>query len=82
VPVFGRDFYAPANRVGTFLIDIFYAKSAVTIFFRIARKYAFISFDYKMIFHCYLLYGVTAEIAVKIAQFAGCYSVSYSHEVQ
>jgi hypothetical protein len=33
VPVFGRDFYAPANRVATFIIDIFYAKSAVTIFF-------------------------------------------------
>jgi hypothetical protein len=70
VPVFGRDFYAPANRVGTFLIDIFYAKSAVTIFFRIARKYAFISFDYKMIFHCYLLYRVTVKIAVNIAEFA------------
>jgi len=68
---FGRDFYAPANRVATFIIDIFYAKSAVTIFSRIARKYAFISFDYQMIFHCYLLYRVTAEVAVNIAQFAG-----------
>ena len=71
MPAFGRDFYAPANRVGTFLIDIFYAKSAATIFFRRARKYAFISFDYKMIFHRYLLYRLTAEIAVNIAQFAG-----------
>jgi hypothetical protein len=70
VPVFGRDFYAPANRVGTFLIDIFYAKSAVTIYSRRARKYAFISFDYKMIFHCYLLDRLTAEIAVNVAQFA------------
>ena len=71
VPVVGRDFYAPANRVATFLIDIFSAKSAVTIFSRIARKYAFISFDYKIIFYCYLLYCVTAEVAVNIAQFAG-----------
>ncbi len=70
MPVFGRDFYAPANRVGTFLIDIFYAKSAVTIYSRRARKYAFISFDYKMIFHCYLLDRLTAEIAVNVAQFA------------
>ena len=71
MPVFGRDFYAPANRVATFLIDIFCAKCAVTIFSRLARKYAFISFDDKMIFHCYLLYRVTAKIAVNIAQFAG-----------
>jgi hypothetical protein len=67
VPVFGRDFYAPANRVATFIIDIFYAKSAVTIFSRRASEYAFISFDHKMIFHCYLLYRVTAAIAVNIA---------------
>ena len=71
MPVFGRDFYAPANRVDTFLIDIFYAKSAVTLFSPIARKSVFISFDYKMIFPCYLFYRVTAEIAINIAQFAG-----------
>jgi hypothetical protein len=70
VPVFGRDFYAPANRVATFLIDIFYAKSAVTIFYRKARKYAFIRFDYKMIFPGYLLCHLTAKIAVNIALFA------------
>jgi len=70
VSVVGRDFYAPANRVATFLIDIFYAKPAVTIFSRIARKYAFISLDYKMIFYCYLLYRITAEIAVNVARFA------------
>ena len=70
MPVVGRYFYAPANRVATFLIDIFYATSAVTIFSRISRKYAFISFDYKIIFSCYLLYWLTAEIAVNIAQFA------------
>jgi hypothetical protein len=70
VPVFGPDFYAPASRVATFLIDIFYAKSAVTIFYRIAREYAFIRFDYRMIFPCYLLCRLTAKIAVNIAQFA------------
>jgi hypothetical protein len=71
VPVFGREFYAPANRVVTFIIDIFSVKSAVTIFGRRARKYAFISFDYKMIFYCYLFYRITEKIAIKIAQFAG-----------
>ncbi len=70
MPVFGRDFYAPANRVGTFLIDIFYAKSAITIYSRRARKYAFISLEYKMIFNCYLLYRVTVKIAVNIAKLA------------
>lgn len=69
MPVFIRGFYALANRVATFIIDIFYVKSAVTIFERRARKYAWISFDYKMIFYCYLFYRVTEAIAVNIAQF-------------
>ena len=39
-------------------------------FYRRARKYAFISFDYQMIFHCYLVCRITAKTAVNIAQFA------------
>jgi hypothetical protein len=50
--------------MATFLIDIFSAKCAVTIFYRRASEYVFISFDYKMIFHCYLLYRITAVTAV------------------
>ncbi len=70
MPVYGRDFYAPANRVATFIINIFCAQSAVTIFSRRARKYAFIRFEYQMIFYYYLVCRITAKIAVNIAQLA------------
>ncbi|MEG4294626.1 hypothetical protein Q5692_38370 [Microcoleus sp. C2C3] len=63
VPIFGRDFYAPANLIATFLIDIFSVKCAVTILSRRSSEYAFIGFNDKMIFH-YLLYRITAGTAV------------------
>jgi hypothetical protein len=66
VAVFGGDFYDPENLMVTFLIDIFSAKCAVTIFSRRVRKYALISFDYQMIFDFYLLYRITAVPAVLV----------------
>ncbi|MEG4006991.1 hypothetical protein QUA21_15230 [Microcoleus sp. Pol1B3] len=49
------------------IIDIFAARCAVTIFDRIPSEYAFISFEYKMIFYYYLLYRITAGTAVSSA---------------
>ena len=49
------------NLVATFLIDIFSAKWAFTIFCRRSREYAFIRFDYN---NDILVYLITAETAV------------------
>ena len=71
MPVFGRDFYDRANWVATFLLEIFYAKCAVTIFSQRAREYALINFDSQMIFYCYLLCRLTAKNAVIRHNFLG-----------
>jgi hypothetical protein len=46
--VFVLGFYAPPNLAATFVIEIFSAKCAVTIFFQ-KREYYFIGFDYSLI---------------------------------
>ncbi len=45
-PVFVLSFYAPPNLATTFLIEIFSAKYAVTIFFAPSMEYDLIDFDY------------------------------------